>query len=97
MNPVDWIRRRVREAGSPSEADTDRDGAFSYAAETHAFAIGLHDGLRYVRPRPCGVPDDPDVDAEPAYYKGGYAVGTGLQLAAVVMVALAVAFVTGTL
>lgn len=34
----------VREAGAASEADTERDGAFSYAAESHAAGLGLAAG-----------------------------------------------------
>ena len=33
--------RLLRQAGAKRESDTDRDGAFSYHAETHAFAVGL--------------------------------------------------------
>lgn len=95
MNPLAWIRKRVREAGAPTEGSTERDGAFSYAAETHAFAIGLHDGVRYIRPRPCGIPDNDDVEVEPHYYKGGYAVGTFVQIAFVTVLIAAVA--AGTL
>ena len=30
----------IEDAGAPSEQASDRDGAFSYHAETHAFAVG---------------------------------------------------------
>ena len=36
MNPFDF----VRQAGAVSESDTERDGAFSHHAETHAAGIG---------------------------------------------------------
>jgi len=42
---VEWVRRRVREAGAKSESATDRDGAFSYKSETHAAALGFGAGL----------------------------------------------------
>jgi len=86
MKPVEWIRRRIREAGAPSEADTDRDGVFSYAAETHAFTVGVHDGIRYLPPFPRDPPDHPDAAAEPHYYKGGYVAGTVVQFAFVITV-----------
>lgn len=36
----------------PTEASTDRDGAFSYATEWHAFAVGLAIGYVAVLPAP---------------------------------------------
>jgi hypothetical protein len=30
----------IKDAGAQSESDTDRDGAFSYHAESHAFGVG---------------------------------------------------------
>ncbi|QLG47907.1 hypothetical protein [Natrinema halophilum] len=33
--------RVFREAGAPSEESTDRNGAFSYHAETHAAGVGI--------------------------------------------------------
>lgn len=41
----EWLRSLVRSAGAPSEADTDRDGAFSYKSETHAVGYGLALGV----------------------------------------------------
>lgn len=35
----------ARHAGAQSESDYDRNGAFSYHAETHAFAIGAGFGV----------------------------------------------------
>ncbi|WP_254768220.1 hypothetical protein [Salinilacihabitans rarus] len=37
--------RFVREAGAPSEDDTDRDGFLSYHAESHAAGVGLGVGI----------------------------------------------------
>jgi len=70
-----------------SESDTERNGFLSYAAEVHAFAIGLYNGMRSWRVRPTGLPDNDDVQTEPHYYKGAYVIGTLLQAA----IALAVA------
>lgn len=39
------LLRFAREAGAKREADTDRDGAFSYHAETHAVGVGLGVGV----------------------------------------------------
>lgn len=63
----------------PNESDTEDDGFLSYAAEWHAFAIGLYDGMKDWRARPGDLPDNPDVQAEPHYYKGAYVIGTVLQ------------------
>jgi len=73
-----------------SESDTDRDGVLSYPAEWHAVGHGLYDGLRSWRGKPQRPPpDNPDVDKEIHYYKGGYVVGTIVQ--ALLMLALAYA------
>lgn len=64
---------------SPSEEDTEWDGFLSYAAEWHAFAIGFYDGMKSWRARPGDLPDNPDVQAEPHYYKGAYVLGTLVQ------------------
>lgn len=38
------IIQRLKEAGAKSESSFDRDGAFSYHAETHAAGMGLAAG-----------------------------------------------------
>lgn len=63
------------------EQDTERDGFLSYSAEWHALSHGVFDGMRTVRARPSGLPENEDVQAEPHYYKGGYVLGTLFQLA----------------
>lgn len=68
------------------ESETDRDGLLSYAAEWHAFTHGLYGGMRSWRARPDALPANGDVQKEPHYYKGGYVVGTLLQLVIVVLV-----------
>lgn len=42
---LDLVIRVVKQAGAASEADTDRDGVLSYAAETHALGAGIAMGL----------------------------------------------------
>jgi len=37
---ISRIIRFLRSAGAKQEASSERDGAFSYHAETHAFALG---------------------------------------------------------
>jgi len=91
MGLIDFLRRRIREAGAGSESSTDRDGAFSHAAETHAFAVGVHDGVRYPPPLPHDPPDHPDTKTEPHYYDGGYAVGTVIQFSFIVAVGVTIA------
>jgi hypothetical protein len=65
---------------APAEDDSERNGFLSYAAEWHAFSHGVFDGMRSPSPRPGELPDNPDVEAEPHYYKGAYVIGTLLQL-----------------
>lgn len=80
---------------APREGDTDRDGLLSYSAEWHALAHGVYNGLsdslRSVRP----LPDNPDVEKEPHYYKGGYVIGTLLQVLLLVVAGGAGAVFTG--
>lgn len=66
-----------------TEADSERDGVLSYAAEWHAFCHGLYDGMRDWRARPGDLPENEDVQKEPHYYKGAYVLGTLLQVAIV--------------
>lgn len=69
---------------APNEEDTERDGLLSYAGEWHALTIGVYRGLTTLRP----WDDDflevaeryDDVEAEPWYYKGGFVLGTLLQM-----------------
>lgn len=73
----------------PNEEDTERDGAFSYAGEWHAFTIGVYRGLTTLRPWEDEVPDEEyqDVADEPWYYRGGFVLGTILQLVTIVVLA----------
>lgn len=41
---VEWAISFVKQAGAPEESDTDRDGAFSHHAETHAAGMGIAAG-----------------------------------------------------
>lgn len=73
----------------PTEDSTDRDGVLSYAAEWHAFTHGVYNSLARKRPHPPKeLPDDPDIQAEPHYYKGGWIIGTLLH--AVLVLALGI-------
>lgn len=75
--------------GAPSESDSERDGAFSYSAEWHAFSHGVYHGFTT---KPLSHPDPPDrddVQKEPAYYRGGYVTGSVLQAMVAVTVAVA--------
>lgn len=75
--------------GSTEDA-TERDGAFSYAGEWHAFTIGVYRGLVTYKPWSDDfdevAAEYDDVDAEPWYYKGGYVVGTLVQVAVLVTI-----------
>jgi len=67
---IDTIRRlsSYRDTGSYT-------GAFSYAAEWHAAAHGLYDGLTETTPWNHRMPENPDTEKEPHYYKGSYLFG----------------------
>lgn len=39
------VRRRIAEAGAPSEQSYPRNGGFSHHAETHSFAVGFGVGM----------------------------------------------------
>jgi hypothetical protein len=64
-----------------SEGDSERDGFLSYAAEWHALAIGFYHGVKRLR-MPAS---NPDVEAEPHYYKGAYVLGYILKLVVVIV------------
>lgn len=96
MNAVAWLRDRIREAGAPSEGATDRDGAFSYKAESHAFGMGLYAGMTSSSLRPTSYPDHPDVSRERPYFALGFVVGDVTQAATIVAIAVAVV-IAGTL
>lgn len=79
--PLRTILRRIRQAGTLGESNTERDGFLSHSAETHAVGHGLYHGLtsRPWRARPSTLPDNRDVRAEPHYFKGAYVLGTLVQ------------------
>lgn len=58
----------------PSESATKRDGAFSYAAESHAFTHGAYKGFVAGKPQPT-PPESKDSKKELHYYRGGYVLG----------------------
>jgi len=70
---------------APSEEDTGRDGFLSYAAEWHSLAHGIYAGMKDWKPSPGGPPDIPGVQKEPHYYKGGFVIGTLIQLLVVLL------------
>lgn len=73
--------------GATEESATERDGFLSYSAEVHAVGHGVYGGLTSPRPWAAGeLPDNPDVQAEPHYFKGGFVVGSILQLVFIVVI-----------
>lgn len=64
-----------------TEDETNRDGVFSYAAEWHAFTHGVFLGLTTKPWRTPPEPTNRDVELESHYYRGGYVIGTLLQVA----------------
>lgn len=63
-----------------SESESDRSGVLSYGAEWHAFTHGVYKGLTSKALVTPPEPDNPDVEKEPHYYRGGYVIGTIGQL-----------------
>mgnify|MGYP000333177103 FL=1 len=45
MSLLEAIIAFAKTAGQPTEADTERDGAFSYKSETHAAGLGIAAGF----------------------------------------------------
>lgn len=84
------LREHVESQGvdlpdAAEESDTDYNGLLSHASEWHAFTNGLYAGLTTHPLRKPPVPEEGtqaryDYDREPHYYKGGYILGTGLQI-----------------
>lgn len=62
-----------------TEAASKYNGVLSYSAEWHALQHGLYDGLTSKPLTAPELPDNPDVQAEPHYYKISYVGGTVLQ------------------
>lgn len=64
------------------ESETERDGAFSYAAEWHAFGNGLYHGVTTHPLRAPPVPTEgqaaKDYEREPHYWRYGYMIGTAI-------------------
>lgn len=84
MKGSEWMT----EGEATSEEDTERDGFLSYSVEVHAVGHGLFEGLttRPTRWRSHEPPENPDVRAEPHYYKGGFVAGSLLQVAILVAI-----------
>ena len=64
----------------PTESTTARNGFLSYAAEWHAFSHGVYFGLTTLPVRTPPEPQTPDVQTELPYYRGGYVLGTLMQV-----------------
>lgn len=68
---------------APTEDASKRDGFLSYAAEWHSFTHGVFKGFTTQPFQTPPQPDNKDVKEESHYYRGGYLLGTALQLALV--------------
>lgn len=73
----------------PSESDTDYDGFLSWSGEWHALTHGVYKGLTSKALVTPPVPEFEDVEKEPHYYRGGYVIGTLLQVALLVAAVVA--------
>lgn len=82
MSLFDKLRSKLPDGAS--EDDSDYDGVFSYAAEHHAFSIGFYEGLKDFKDwngLPDEMLDNPDVEKEPHYARGGYVIGSLVRVA----------------
>lgn len=74
--------RRIKEAGAPTEGDTERDGFLSYSGETHGLAVGIYYGFRDFRDwggLPEGYADGKNIERG-WYPKAGYVIGATLRV-----------------
>lgn len=94
----DWIK----DAGAKTEADSERDGAFSYSSEVHAFVIAMAVGFVTVFPssrlrrfvyEATGLDGDwsrskamKEVKKESWYALGGMMLGVGSAIVAIAAV-----------
>lgn len=85
---IAWFRRFITRRSTYREGDSDYDGAFSYAAEWHAFTHGVYKGFTTRPTRHPPQPDFPDVEKEPHYYRGGYVIGSLVQVGVIGLMAL---------
>ncbi len=61
------------------------DTFLNTSAEVHAATHGIYAGL--TEWKGSELPDNPDVAAEPHYYKGGYIAGTLIRWGALIWIA----------
>ena len=66
------------------ESDSSYDGPLSTYKEWHAFTHGVYYGLTSKALVTPPEPKNEDVKKEPHYYRGGYIIGTLLQLLLIV-------------
>lgn len=81
----DWLKSFLPDwmvsGNARDEDETPRAGFLSTTTEVHAAGHGIYGGLTSPRPwAASGLPENPDVQAEPHYFKGGFVVGTMFQL-----------------
>lgn len=75
---VEW----VKEAGAPTESDSERDGFLSYSGEVHAVGVGIYYGFVDFRDW-GGLPEDyaQGKNIEKGHYpRAGYVVGAVLRV-----------------
>jgi len=85
--------KRIKEAGAPTEDDTERDGFLSYSGETHAVGVGIYHGFIDFKDW-RGLPEDyaKGKNIEAGWYaKGGYIVGALLRVGCYVALGGAIA------
>lgn len=79
---INRLIKLLKEMGAPTEDSTERDGAFSYSGETHAFAVGVYYGFVDFRDwggLPKNYADGKNIERG-WYPKFGYVVGALLRV-----------------
>lgn len=67
-----------------TEDGSDYDGPLSTHPEWHALSHGVYKGITTKPWQTPPEPDNEDVEAESHYYRGGYVIGTLVQVAILV-------------
>lgn len=72
----------VKEAGAPTEEDSERDGFISYSGEAHAVGVGIYYGFVDFRDwggLPEGYAEGKNIE-KGHYPKAGYVIGATLRV-----------------
>lgn len=76
------LREWIKQAGAPTESDSERDGFLSYSGEVHAVGVGIYYGFVDFKDwggLPEGYADGKNIERG-WYPKAGYVVGAVLRV-----------------